>query len=394
MRPMLHYFNKIKSLTGPLWRFIFLLVLVLSFGSCSLVKIESEQKPLGVKELNTRVLTQRFARSAIDRIEIAADSIAELSAGDNQVQINTLYWKILTTEELGKLSFQTEPRIALMDTWAYFLEGQDSFEDPRLEGLFGDHREVAMDAVEQNIAEIEKIASSVLSRREFQEIKDFVEAYAADTPILSQSQFKHKSLRESYLEYERIPDSIALQTVGTLSEVVADASNRFSYYSYASDRRFRWRTEILLRERGIDSMYIEAKLSEIDAQFERLIQVAENSPETIDQAIENFRNTVTPIFRDLNYEIGSAMQSLSSDVQSMDLMLRRERIALDSIIQRERMALTEKADDLVETGIKNAFDGIGDTIRSLILYLILLFLIILGLPFYVGYLIGKRKPKS
>jgi len=157
-----------------------------------------------------------------------------------------------------------------------------------------------------------------------------------------------------------------------------------------SDNRFRWRAEMLLRERGIDSMDVEAKLAEIDAQFDRLISVAENSPETIDKAIQDFRNTVTPIFRDLNYEIGSAMQSLSSDVRSLDEMLFRERVALDSVIKRERLALTAKADSLVDEGIKNTFQSIEDTISSLMLYGILLFLVVLGLPFYLGFLLGKR----
>ena len=309
--------GKIKNLLGKnIFRFFSLVLgcFAVFFHSCSLIKIETEQKPLGVKELNTRMLTQRFARSAMDRIELAADSISKLSSGNKEVQINTLYWKILTSEELGKLSFQTEPKIALMDTWAYFLEVRSSFEDSSLENLFGEHKTIALNAIVENIGEMEKIAANVLPRKEYQQVKAFVENYANETPLLSQTEFKHKSLREPYLQYVNIPDSIALQTVGSLSEVVADASNRFSYYSYASDKRFKWRTEMLFRERGIDSMDIEAKIAEIDRQFERLIQVADNSPETIEQAIKEFRNNISPLFKNLNYEIGAAMESLSTDV--------------------------------------------------------------------------------
>lgn len=370
------------------------LILLLSMASCSLVKIESEQKPLGVKELNTRLMTQNFARGAMDRVEIAADSIAKLANDHKTIPINTLYWKIQTSEELGKISFQTEPKIALMDTWAYFLEVKNSLENPQLDGAFGEYGIIALEAVEQNIEDIQRIAASVLPKNEYRTIKDFVEEYANNTPLLLQKEFKHKSIRESYLEFKRIPDSIAVQTVGTLSEVVADATNRFGYYSEASGKRLNWKTEMILRQRGIDSMDIEAKIAEIDRQFDRLIQVAENSPETIENAIKEFRNNIGPLFRNLNYEIGSAMQSLSSDVQSVNGMLQRERIALDSIIKRERSALTTKADTLVETGIENAFEGLGKTLRSLIIYFIVLFIVVLGLPFYLGYVIGKRKLNS
>jgi hypothetical protein len=370
---------------------IFLIALL---NSCSLVKIESEQKPLGVRELNTRLLTQNFAQLAMDNVELAADSISKLAMGNKDIQVNTLYWKIQTSEELGKLSFQTEPKIALMDTWSYFLEVKQSFEDPELKAVFGEYNPIALDAVKKNIDGIQKIAASVLPTDEFLKIKDFVEDYAKNSPLLMQQEFKHKSIRESYMKFKQIPDSTAVQTVGTLSEVVADATNRFGYYSDASGKRLNWKAEMILRKRGIDSMDFEAKMAEVDRQFERLITVAENSPETIKEAIVEFRYNISPLFEGLNYEIGSAMESLSEDLTSVDSMLLRERVALDSIIKRERVALTEKADTLVDEGIKTAFDSIGDTLSSLILYFILLFVVVLGLPFYLGYLIGRRKSKA
>jgi hypothetical protein len=370
---------------------IFLIALL---NSCSLVKIESEQKPLGVRELNTRLLTQNFAQLAMDNVELAADSISKLAMGNKDIQVNTLYWKIQTSEELGKLSFQTEPKIALMDTWSYFLEVKQSFEDPELKAVFGEYNPIALDAVKKNIDGIQKIAASVLPTDEFLKIKDFVEDYAKNSPLLMQQEFKHKSIRESYMKFKQIPDSTAVQTVGTLSEVVADATNRFGYYSDASGKRLNWKAEMILRKRGIDSMDFEAKMAEVDRQFERLITVAENSPETIKEAIVEFRYNISPLFEGLNYEIGSAMESLSEDLISVDSMLLRERVALDSIIKRERVALTEKADTLVDEGIKTAFDSIGDTLSSLILYFILLFVVVLGLPFYLGYLIGRRKSKA
>ncbi|MDY2586829.1 hypothetical protein [Winogradskyella aquimaris] len=366
-------------------------VVAITFSSCSLVKIESEQKPLGVRELNTRLLTQNFAKTAMDRVELAADSISRLYPDKKNVQINTLYWKIQTSEELGKVSFQTEPKIALMDTWAYFLEAKQSLSLPELDNIFGSHKSLALEAINQNLEDIDNIALNVLPRGEYNEVKEFVREHAANTPLFMQKEFKHQSVRDSYLKFKNIPDSTAVQTVGTLSEVVADASNRIGYYSNASGKRFNWKTELMLKEKGIDSFAFEAKLAEIEAQFDRLVVVAENSPETIEEAIKEFRNKISPLFRNLNYEIGAAMQSLASDVQSVDTMLERERIALDSIIERERIALTMKADDLVNTGIENAFDGLGKTIRKSIIYFILLFIVVLGLPFYLGYLTGKRK---
>lgn len=388
---MYNFYKICKTKAVRLLKISVLFIVITTAFSCSLVKIESEQKPLGVRELNTRLLTQNFAKTAMDRVELAADSISRLYPDKKNVQINTLYWKIQTSEELGKVSFQTEPKIALMDTWAYFLEAKQSLSLPELDNIFGSHKSLALEAINQNLEDIDNIALNVLPRGEYNEVKEFVREHAANTPLFMQKEFKHQSVRDSYLKFKNIPDSTAVQTVGTLSEVVADASNRIGYYSNASGKRFNWKTELMLKEKGIDSFAFEAKLAEIEAQFDRLVVVAENSPETIEEAIKEFRNNISPLFRNLNYEIGAAMQSLASDVQSVDTMLERERIALDSIIERERIALTMKADDLVNTGIENAFDGLGKTIRKSIIYFILLFIVVLGLPFYLGYLTGKRK---
>lgn len=371
-----------------------LIVFLLFVTSCSLVKIESAQEPLGTRQLNTRLLTQNFARVAMDRIEFSADSIASLSTNEKDIQINTIRWKIKTSQELGAISFQTEPKIALMDTWSYFLEVRNALDNPKIDNIFGTYKHIAVDAIDKNIVGIEGIARRVLKPKEFDKIKSFVQDYANNTPLLMQKEFKHQSVRESYLIYDKIPDSTAVKTVGTLSEVVADATNRLGYYSDASGKRLNWKAEMILLEKGIDSVNIETKLKEIDRQFERLLVVAESSPETIEDAIIEFRKNIAPLFGSLNHEISSAMKSLSTDMRFIDSISQRERVAIDSIIKRERIALTTKADVLVETGIESAIDSVGKTLRSLIIYFILLFLVLIGLPFYIGYIVGKRRPKS
>lgn len=363
-------------------------------SSCSLDGIESEQKPLSVNDLNTRLLTQNFAWASMNRVERAADSISKLAEDQQRMQLNALYWKIQTSLELGNVSFQTEPRIALIDTWSYFLGVEHALENPQLDSVFGNYKPIAMDAVRENIAGIEKIASRVLSKKEYDRTRQFVEDYAQSTLLPLHQKLNHQSIRDSYLRYNNIPDSIAVQTVGTLSEVVADAINRFSYFSEATGKRINWRTEMMFKEQGIDSLEQKIKLAEIEAQFDRLLLVAKNAPETIEEAIIDFRENITPLFRRLNYQVGSAMDSLESDVRLVDEKLLRQRIALDSIMARERLALTSKADELVEKGIENAFDGLKKTLRGLIIYFILLFLVVLGLPFYLGYFIGRRRSKD
>lgn len=235
--------------------------MVFLLSACSLVKIESEQKPLSVNELNTRLLIQAFAEEALERTEIAADSIAKEAEGHLAIQKNTLRWKIQTASALGRISFQTMPRVALVDTWSYMYELRDFFEASTADTIFGRWAPIALAVTAENTDRIEKIASSVLSKKEYPRYIEFVETYAREHPLRVESEFRHTPIREAYLTFKELPDSTAVQTVGTLSEVVADATNRFDYASEVAGKKFAWQTSLFLKEQGLDSIPLETRLA-------------------------------------------------------------------------------------------------------------------------------------
>ncbi|MCO5725605.1 hypothetical protein [Robiginitalea marina] len=369
-------------------------LIVLLLSSCSLVKIESEQKPLSVNELNTRLLIQAFAEEALERTEIAADSIAKEAEGHLAVQKNALRWKIQTASALGRISFQTMPRVALADTWSYMYELLNFFEASTDDAIFGSWAPIALEATAKNTDRIEKIATSVLNKKEYPRYREFVETYAREHPLRLENEFRHTPIREAYLAFKELPDSTAVQTVGTLSEVVADATNRFDYASDVAGKKFAWQTSLFLKEQGLDSIPLETRLARVEYELERLVEVAENSPEILATAIEDFRGAVNPIFKGLNSEISRAMVNLALERRALDEMILRERIALDTIIQRERLALGLDAREIADTGIKNAFAEIHGMLKSILFFGVIALIVVLGLPFYLGYLTGKRAAGS
>jgi len=363
---------------------------LISISSCSLVKIESEQKPLSVNELNTRLLIQAFAEEALERTEIAADSILKEAEGEIDIQKNTLRWKIQTASALGRISFQTMPRVALVDTWSYMYELREFFTASTADTIFGPWAPIAVNAVVENVDRVEKIASSVLNKKEYPRYREFVETYAREHPLRIEDEFRHMPIREAYLEFEELPDSTAVQTVGTLSEVVADATNRLDFSTDAAGKKLSWQTSLFLKEQGLDSVPLEVRLAAVEYELQRLADVAANSPEILSDAIADFRNSVYPIFTELNYGIEQTMVSLARERLEIDRMILRERIALDTMIQRERLALSLEAREIADTGIKNAFAEIHSMLKSLLFFGVLGLIVILGVPFYLGYLTGKR----
>ena len=373
---------------------LFIGIMSLLAGSCSLINIESEQKPLSVNELNTRLLIQAFAEEALLRTEKAADSILNGAAGQIDIEKNALRWKIQTASALGKISFRTMPRVALVDTWSYMLELQDFFVASTADTIFGPWGPIAMEAVAENARRVEKIASSVLNKKEFPQYKEFVETYAREHPLLLEDEFRHTPIRESYLAFKELPDSTAVKTVGTLSEVVADATNRFDYGADVVGKKMAWQTSLFFKEQGLDSIPLEARLAAVEYELERLADVAVNSPEILAGAIEDFRNAVYPIFTELNSGIDQTMVSLARERVALDSFIMRERLALDTMIMRERQALSLEAREIADTGIKNAFAEIHGMVKSILFYLVIVLIIVLGLPFYLGYITGKRTARA
>lgn len=85
------------------------------------------------------------------------------------------------------------------------------------------------------------------------------------------------------------------------------------------------------------------------------------------------------------------MWRLSEERVQVGRIVERERYALDAMVKREREALTEEAHTLVDEGIKNTMEELRRTIRTIALLALLFIIVILGLTFYAGYLLGKKR---
>ena len=366
------------------------MLLIVLLQSCTLFKIESADKPLSVNDINTRYLVQSFAGDALYRNELAADSISTLSDGSQQLRLRTLQWKLQLVSQLGKLSFQPIPRVALTDTWAYMLVLQEFLQRDTDTAFFGDHQYLLQQAADFNAEKISRIAASLLDSRDYPRYKEFVESYAAAHPLSVEKDLMYDPIREAYMIFNDLPDSVGVQTVGTLSQVVDEFSNKISFSGEVLSKKLGWQAELLLKQQGLDSIPLETRLNLLQFELNRLVGVAEQSPEMLADAIKNFKENIQPLFQGLNSGIEAAMLRLSTDRAAIDSMVLRERTALDTILRREREALSKEAKEIADTGLKNALDGLNKMIRTILFFAVLALVVVLGLPFYLGYLTGKR----
>jgi hypothetical protein len=381
-----------NCLSIPLHVFFSVLIPSLCLLSCSLVKIESEQKPLTTTDLNTRLLTQSFVRSATDKVEKVADSILGNSE-DIELQKNSLYWKINTLSSFRKVGFQTSPKLALMDSWALMIAAKNYFSLDETKKTFHPYDKLVIETTEDNLKEIQKIAQHLLSNTDFVNHKEFVEDYARKNPLKS-LVFYHKPVRDDYQKFKQIPDSLSVQTVGSLSEVVADLTNKLTYTSENSGKQLQWNTELLLKKNGIDSLKIKQIADSLDIKFSKLVFLAEKAPTQFNNALKSFQKDLDRFNEKLNSSIVFSMNHLSNEREIVGNMIKEERIAIDSIVLRERTALTKEAGVISSKLLDSTMEHLKSIIKTVLGYLILLLAVIIFLPFMIGYYTGKTFHKK
>ncbi len=379
------YFKTFKRIT-------FVIAISGLLYSCSLLKIESAQEPLSKQDLNMRLLTQSLVAEATNRVEFAADSII-LTTTNTDLQKHAYRWKIETLNTFKNTAFQSSPKLSLMDTWTYMLQVRNFMETIEARDYFGNYTDYVAQVSQDNVDDIENKAKQFFKPENYKLHQDFASKYANSNPI-SSANFNHKPVRSEYVEFLKVPDSLAFTTVGSLSEVMSNFSDKLTYSTDAAGKQFKWNTELMLKEKGFDSVQIKDVMATIEMKVDRLSDIAENTPEKLNVALKSFSNDMSYLFYSLNSEIGLVSERMALERQAIDTLIKRERIAFDSIILRERQAMTFEAGEISVRVVDQAMLHVKDLTGTLLFYIVLLFAVLLFLPFLLGYFAGKIHQKN
>lgn len=335
-------------------------------------------------------MTQAFARTAASRVEKMADSILGLTTMPD-TQKAAYLWKLRTLQSYANSAFQTAPEVGLLDTWVITWQLDDFMSTAVAAAIFNEQTALVRETTKTNLTDITAKASQVLSPEVFEEYRTLVGTYAREHP-LTDLDFAEQTLRDEYYRYRNIPDSLAVQTVGTLSEVVADLSNRVSYGTSAAGKNMRWSTELYLAEHGWDSMDLQQRMQVIDGQLENLISAVEVAPDKFQVSLRELQGNLRILFTGLDTTLKGSMVYLDHQRLGVDSMIQRERMALDTIFARERAAIGDELNELTHVFM----DDVGKIVRSILIYAIILVIIVLAFPFAAGFYLGKvyKRKKS
>jgi len=361
----------------------------LGVAGCSLITLKSPERPLSSRDLNARILTREFSYRFIALVTQCADDIAAHDT-DPEVLANALRWKIGAAAESQRAATRLAPMMALLDSWALASQMQQ-FLSPGQPGgaLLGSHQEAALTVASELDEGAQELARRLIAPGELAQYQQFVATYTHEHP-LRDLQFVRASVIELWSQKSgagaRLVDSL-----GTIPEAMEDVSDRTRIASEALTLQTIWRTELALRESGYSRSDMRAALGQLDERLARLSAAAESAPQLVHQAVADVRQSVIELLQRVDSSAASILETLRTERAALSADVRTEREAVVMAADVERKAIARDAARIAEQVVRSSGEQARHLAREVLLLLIVLAVVVLGLPFAAGYLVGRAR---
>jgi hypothetical protein len=354
-------------------------VAVLGLPGCSsLLTIETSDEPISPIDLNMRVATHQFRDHFSSAVIDAADSIGS----QGELRRAALLWKVGATSAIRSAAFQVSPRDALVDTWVYCAQMARFFREGEGRDFFGGSQDVAVATSDQLEANAAELARHFAAPEEFESYQSFVGDYAVRFPLREIETSRDSAVPELH-EFLGIDPRDAVATVGSLAQVASDLGSRLAVMGDQLPAQTAWRTELLLGGSGLDGHQLRADIGQLTAQLDRIALFVEQSPQLLDESLLHLDEQLTALVATVDEQRIATLEALS-----------QERASLESAVSEQRVLTIEGLQGLSDQLVENVLGQVRGMIGQLVFYAILLVLVLFGLPFGIGVLVGRLTKRA
>lgn len=370
-------------------------VSTLALGGCISFTLDVSGEKLPPEQLRARIETRQYAANFIERVTRAADVIAA-GTEDVGVRANTLRWKIGASTASRRAAYRPEPELALVDTWALAVQMEYFFGEGAGRALFDSQQQTALDAARELAREADALAVRRLDPGVLADYRKLVSDYAA-SERLSDLSFERAPIAPSWRE--AVARSIA-KSVSVAPEGLANASDQLDIYGRRIPDELRWRAELAMLESGIRPADLSHALKRFEEELTKLSALAQTQPELAMERLAALQAEMTRLFESFDRRWGQTLAmlqveraALARDLEAMraamDATIERERTALYAAISAERAALAADATRIGKELGPLLIATLGGVVTEALLLLYLLVLLMIGLPFLSGFLMGR-----
>jgi len=364
-------------------------VLLVSLTGCSLISIKSPERPLSERDMSARILTRESTTHFLEATARSADNIIA-NEPDAKVVEHTLGWELGVITTGRDAEMQLAPLMSLLDSWALALQLQAFVaEGGAGAALFGTHQAAVREITGNYADDLQGLAHSLLTPKEFAEYQSFVTDYVRAHP-LQDLRLARASVVTEWSRTKGAKSSL-LDEVGTFPQALADTAQRMQIYGDTVPVQARRQTQLFLRQSGYGPDEMHAALARLDERLERLTAVAESAPELVHGAEADFRVSLREVFERLDASQRATMAALHTERVALFADIQDQREAVLAALDVERKALTADAGRIANQLVRTSGEEVRHLTLEAMLLLIGLAFVVLGIPFAAGYLAGQAR---
>lgn len=377
-----------KSITINLCRLlIFTISVSFYFSACTSVSTESvTMKDLEGTKMTSIELSIRlneFEKYFSGRVEQAADEIIR-STDNREIKMNALQWKINVIPRVLESLVILDPRAAGIDIYALSGQMGNFFKYGNGKDLFGKYQYIAIEACEDIIKEIERIADDFRTKEYRQESTKVLNGWIKDNPI-ENLQFNRRSTFELMAKTLGTEEYDIGSSVGSIALGIQDIRRQITVYTEFLPKQTKWQAQLASYEILGDSV-VEKTLNNMDRvvkSTERISKVAEETPALV-------KDIQRSSFQEIDRQRLLTLTALANEREIMIDELRKERVVILEEINQQRKETLERVDELAEKTVNQSSILASDLIDKIFFRTLILLLIILA----GGFLILKKFKKT
>ena len=358
----------------------------LALTGCSLLTIKSPEVPLTAREQEARLLTRDYASHFAATVTQLIDDAAHGSS-DAALRSQALRLKLGAVAEITRASTGLSPMASLLDTWAFSMQFRDFLVTGSGADLLGSAQSDVRVGATLLASEADGLARKVADS-DYPRYHAFVLRYTEDHPLESPDLVR-PSVLSAWIAEEH--DKNPLRAAGTVAQALGDVSDRIRIYSERVPAMSLWQAELALDRAGFDDASYRSVLQNIDTQLERISKLADTSPELAHQAISDLREGLRATSDRLDASWMQTLQTLRTEREALAANIAAERENAVAAFDTERALVSADAAQITARAVDTSWREIHKLIREALLLTILLMLVLLGLPFGAGYLVGRRR---
>ena len=352
---------------------------------CSLLTIKSPETPLTTREQEARLLTRDYAAHFATTVTHLIDDAARRDT-DPAIRSQALRLKLGAVGEITRASTGLSPIASLLDTWAFSLQFRDFLATGSGAELLGNAQPGVRLGATQLAAEADELARKVTDN-DYPRYHAFVQNYAEHNPLDS-ADLARPSVLSAWIIGEH--GNNPLRASGTVAQALGDVSDRVRIYSERVPVMSLWQAELALDRAGFDDASYRTALRDIDAQLARISKLADTSPELAHEAIAELRTSLRASSDRLDESWKQMLRTLRVEREALAANIAAEREGVVAAFDTERARISADAAQIAARAVDTSWQELRKLIREALLLAILLALVMLGLPFAAGYLVGKR----